>query len=95
LTTTKSGQLARHQSVVIGDTYSLTPSMVNSIHVAANRMASSAARLPEANPQALGSMLPSPVTTTWFSASAVTSTWKAGLQPQALQQQFAPGCGGF
>ena len=62
LTTTKPGQLARNQSLVIGDSYSLNASMVNSIHVAANRMAifrGPAANVP--NPQALGINVPSPV----------------------------------
>jgi carboxypeptidase family protein len=39
LPTTKAGQFARDQSAVIGDTYILSPTMVNSFHITANRMA--------------------------------------------------------
>jgi hypothetical protein len=62
LTTTKAGQLARNQSLVLGDTFTLSPSLVNSIHVTANRMAifrGPAANVP--NPAALGINVPSPV----------------------------------
>jgi len=62
LTTTKAGQLARNQSLVLGDTFTLSPSIVNSIHVTANRMAifrGPAANVP--NPAALGINVPSPV----------------------------------
>src|SRR6476660_2232485 len=37
LTTTKAGQLARNQSLVLGDTFTLSPTLVNSIHITANR----------------------------------------------------------
>ncbi len=62
LTTTKAGQLARSQSLVLGDTYTLSSSIVNSVHVTANRMAifrGPAANVP--NPGALGINIPSPV----------------------------------
>ena len=62
LTTTKAGQLARNQSLVLGDTFTLSPSMVNSLHVTANRMAifrGPAANIP--NPAELGINVPSPV----------------------------------
>src|SRR4029077_16303667 len=62
LTTTKAGQLARNQSLVLGDTFTLSPSIVNSVHVTANRMAifrGPAGNVP--NPQALGINVPSPV----------------------------------
>lgn len=62
LTTTKAGQLARNQSLVLGDTFTPNSTMVDSIHVTANRMAifrGPAANVP--NPQALGINVPSPV----------------------------------
>lgn len=62
LTTTKAGQLARNQSAVIGDTYTLSSSLVNSIHLTANRMAifrGPAGNVP--NPGVLGINVPSPV----------------------------------
>lgn len=62
LTTTKAGQLARNQSLVLGDTYTLSPSIINSIHITANRMAifrGPAANVP--NPAGLGINVPSPV----------------------------------
>jgi hypothetical protein len=62
LTTTKAGQLARNQSAVIGDTYTISPTLINSIHVTANRMAifrGPAGNVP--NPAALGINVPSSV----------------------------------
>src|SRR5258708_5823600 len=62
LTTGKAGQFARTQSAVIGDTYTLNSSMVNSLHLTANRMA--IFRGPNGNvpnPAALGINVPSPV----------------------------------
>lgn len=62
LTTTKAGQFARNQSAVIGETYTLNSTMVNSFHVTGNRMA--IFRGPSANvpdPGALGINVPSPV----------------------------------
>jgi len=62
LTTTKAGQLARSQSLVLGDTFTISPTMVNSIHATANRMAifrGPAGNVP--NPAALGINVPSPV----------------------------------
>lgn len=62
LTTTKAGQLARDQSLVLGDTYTLSPTIVNSVHVTANRMAifrGPATNVPD--PGALGINVPSPV----------------------------------
>src|SRR5262245_18163815 len=62
LTTTKAGQLARNQSLVLGDTFTLSPTLVNSIHLTANRMAifrGPAGNVP--NPGALGINVPSPV----------------------------------
>ena len=62
LTTTKAGQLARNQSLVLGDTFTLSPTLVNSIHITANRMAifrGPAGNVP--NPAALGINVPSPV----------------------------------
>ncbi len=62
LTTTKAGQLARNQSLVLGDTYTLSPTIVNSIHLTANRMAifrGPATNVP--NPGVLGINVPSPV----------------------------------
>ncbi|HZD95141.1 MAG TPA: TonB-dependent receptor, partial [Candidatus Sulfotelmatobacter sp.] len=62
LTTTKAGQLARNQSLVLGDTFTITSSLVNSLHVTANRMAifrGPADNVP--NPAALGINVPSPV----------------------------------
>lgn len=62
LTTTKAGQLARNQSLVLGDTFTLSPSMVNSVHVTANRMAIFRGPAPNVpNPAALGINVPSPV----------------------------------
>src|SRR5205807_9962269 len=62
LNTTKAGQFARNQSLVLGDTYTLSPSMLNSVHVTANRMAvfrGPAAGIP--TPADLGINVPSPV----------------------------------
>ncbi len=62
LTTTKAGQLARNQSLVLGNTYTLNPRMVDSTHVTFNRMAifrGPADNVP--NPAALGINVPSPV----------------------------------
>ena len=62
LTTTKAGQLARNQSLVLGDTFTISAAMVNSLHVTANRMAifrGPAANIP--NPAQLGINVPSPV----------------------------------
>ncbi len=62
LTTGKAGQFARNQSAVIGDTYTLNSSMVNSFHLTANRMAifrGPSGNVP--NPAALGINVPSPV----------------------------------
>lgn len=62
LTTTKAGQLARNQSLVLGDTFTVSPTMVNSLHVTANRMA--IFRGPSGNvpdPGSLGINVPSPV----------------------------------
>ena len=62
LTTTKAGQLARNQSAVIGDTFTINSSMVNSIHFTANRMAifrGPANNVP--SPQTFGINVPSPV----------------------------------
>jgi len=62
LTTTKAGQLARNQSLVLGNTYTLSPRMVDSTHVTFNRMAifrGPADNVP--NPAALGINVPSPV----------------------------------
>ena len=62
LNTTKPGQFARNQSLVLGDTYTLSPTMVNTVHVTGNRMA--IFRGPSAGvptPAALGINVPSPV----------------------------------
>jgi hypothetical protein len=62
LTTTKAGQFARNQSLVLGETYTLSPTMINSVHVTANRMAifrGPAANVP--NPASFGINVPSPV----------------------------------
>lgn len=62
LTTTKAGQFARNQSAVIGDTYTLSSTMVNALHLTANRMAifrGPSAGVPD--PAALGINVPSPV----------------------------------
>lgn len=64
LTTTKAGQFARNQSLVLGDTFTLSSTMVNSIHATANRMA--IFRGPSAGvptPAQLGINVPSPVST--------------------------------
>jgi hypothetical protein len=82
LTTTKAGQLARSQSAVIGDTFTISPTLLNSVHVTANRMAifrGPAANVP--NPAALGINVPSPVASdlvisisNYFNVESGTST---------------------
>jgi hypothetical protein len=62
LTTTKAGQFARHQSLVLGNTYSLSSTKVNSIHVTASRTA--VFRGPAGNmitPATLGVNVPAPI----------------------------------
>lgn len=62
LESTKVGQLARHQSLVLGDSYTLSPTMLNSIHVTVSRLA--IFRGPSANmptPATLGVNVPAPI----------------------------------
>ena len=62
LTTTRAGQFSRAQSLVLGDTYTLTPSMVNSIHATGVREA--VFRGPDSavpNPAGLGINVPSSI----------------------------------
>ncbi|HLJ26236.1 MAG TPA: TonB-dependent receptor [Candidatus Angelobacter sp.] len=62
ITTTRAGQFSRAQSVVLGDTYTLSPSMVNSVHATGTRVA--VFRGPSntvPNPGALGINVPSPI----------------------------------
>ncbi len=62
LTTTKAGQLSRAQSLALGDTYTLTPNVVNSLHLTGTRLAinrSSADNL--INFASLGVNIPNPV----------------------------------
>ncbi len=64
LPTTKAGQFARNQSAVIGETYTIGATMVNSVHLTVNRMAifrGPGAGIP--TPAALGINVPSPVPT--------------------------------
>jgi hypothetical protein len=62
LQSTKVGQLARHQSLVLGDTFTLNPAMINAVHVTASRLA--IFRGPAANmltPASLGVNVPAPI----------------------------------
>jgi hypothetical protein len=62
LESTKVGQLARHQSLVLGDTYTLSSAMINSVHVTASRLA--IFRGPASNmltPASLGVNVPAPI----------------------------------
>lgn len=62
VTTTRAGQFARDQSLVIGDTYSLGTNKINSIHATATRLAifrGPSNTVP--NPGALGVNVPSPI----------------------------------
>src|SRR5258708_3775524 len=62
LQSTKVGQLARHQSLTVGEVYTLSPTMLNSVHVSASRLA--IFRGPAANmltPANLGVNVPAPI----------------------------------
>jgi len=62
LESTKVGQLARHQSLVLGDTYTLTPTMLNSVHVTVNRLAIFRGPAPNMpTPGNLGVNVPAPI----------------------------------
>lgn len=62
LNTTRAGQLSRAQSLALGDTYTLSSSMVNTIHATGSRVA--VFRGPDGNvptPGSLGINVPSPI----------------------------------
>ena len=70
LTTTRSGFDDRIQSVLLGDTYTITPTLVNSIHATFNRFAVN--RTPPAS-------MPSPVSLggpTCSTSRPDSSTWR-------------------
>lgn len=62
LNTTRAGQFARNQSLVLGDTYSLSSTMINAVHATATRLAifrGPSSTVP--NPGSLGVNAPSPI----------------------------------
>jgi hypothetical protein len=62
LNTTRAGQFARNQSLVLGDTYSLSSTMINSVHATGTRLAifrGPSSAVP--NPGTLGVNAPSPI----------------------------------
>ena len=62
LTATKAGELARSQSLTLGDVYSISPTLVNSIHLTGTRLGlfrGSASNLP--NFQTFGVNIPNPI----------------------------------
>jgi Carboxypeptidase regulatory-like domain/TonB dependent receptor len=62
VTTTRAGQFSRDQSLVVGDTYTLSPTLLNSLHATATRLAifrGPSNTVP--NPGALGVNVPSPI----------------------------------
>jgi hypothetical protein len=62
LNTTRAGQFSRDQSLVVGDNYALSSTMINSVHATATRLAifrGPSSAVP--NPAALGVNAPSPI----------------------------------
>ena len=62
LESTKVGQLARHQSLVLGDTYTLSPTLINAVHATVSRLAIFRGPAPNMlTPASLGVNVPAPI----------------------------------
>ena len=78
----KAGQLSRTQALVVGDTYTITPTLVNSLHLAGTRLSINRTSAPDfINFNTLGVDIPNPVPnalvlsiSNYFSVASGTAT---------------------